>query len=164
MPARGNFARSHGKSSMFVLQRSRRADAPCKPVQRGVVRSAPPPLADIHERWARVRPRQSAAGVSTDTTSTTGFARIGPAPFLFQVLCDAGGPGAAKAGKNLRRDHRYRTTPQKSGAGPISAIPVEEVLSVVTPAPEKRHDARPDRRQPHRSDRPPKPSPPQKWS
>jgi hypothetical protein len=40
----------------------------------------------------------------------------------------------AKAGKNLGRDHRYRTTPENPGAGPISAIPVVDVLSVVTPA------------------------------
>ena len=42
--------------------------------------------------------------------------------------------GFAKAGKNLRRDHRYRTKPEKSGAGPISSIPVVEVISVVIAA------------------------------
>jgi hypothetical protein len=34
----------------------------------------------------------------------------------------------------LRWDHRYRTQAEKSGAGPISAIPVVEVISVVIPA------------------------------
>ncbi len=55
-------------------------------------------------------------------------------------MLDAGGPGAGlcrpSAGKNMRRDLRYRTKPEKSGGGPISAIPVVEVISVVFPAAE----------------------------
>ncbi len=47
-------------------------------------------------------------------------------------------PGQVSAGRrpanNLHRDNRYRTKPDKSGAGPISAIPVVEVISVVIPA------------------------------
>jgi hypothetical protein len=37
-------------------------------------------------------------------------------------------------GKNQRGDHRYLTKPEKSSAGPISTIPVVEVISEVTPA------------------------------
>ncbi len=36
----------------------------------------------------------------------------------------------------LRRDHRYRTKPDKSGAGPIISIQVVEVISVVIAATE----------------------------
>ncbi len=41
-----------------------------------------------------------------------------------------------KAGSNLRRDHLNRTKSDKSGAGPISAIPVVEVIWGVLPAAE----------------------------
>ncbi len=78
----------------------------------------------------------SAAGITTDITSSTGTALVGSAPG-FQVLCDSGCPGARfcrpKAGKNLRRDHRYRTKPKKAGAGPISAIPVVEAQLYLRP-------------------------------
>ncbi len=40
----------------------------------------------------------------------------------------------------MRRDHRYRTKPEKSGVGFISLIPVVEVISVVIAATEIRSE------------------------
>ncbi len=50
----------------------------------------------------------SAAGITTDITSTTGIALIGPAPG-FLSLCAV---PVVPAGKNLRRDDGYRTKPE----------------------------------------------------
>ncbi len=58
-----------------------------------------------------------------------------------------------KAGRNLRRDHRHRAKPEKSGAGPISVMPVVEVISVVIPA----ADQKTQQTQPNNKAQQPKP-------
>ncbi len=73
--------------------------------------------------WVGAHQHKSAAGMATDITLTTGIELIGPAPD-FQVSCNTGGPGACSA-QNLN-----------NGAGPMSSIPVVEVISVVIPAAE----------------------------
>ncbi len=99
------------------------------------------PAADVH--WSEESdwtPREgSAAGVRTEITST-GIALIGPASDfsgVMQYRCSR--PKfwfRLKAGKNLHRDHRYLTKSEKTGARPISEVPVVEVRSVVTAAAE----------------------------
>ena len=75
----------------------------------------------------------SAAGITTDITSNTGIELIDPAPDVSGfVRCR----WSRRRFLPVRRDHRYRTKPEKPSAGPISAIPVVEVISVVIPAAE----------------------------
>ncbi len=81
--------------------------------------------------------RTGARPYRTDITSPTGITLICPAP-EFSHFVRYRRPRRSfftgLAGKNLGRDHRCRTKPEKSGAGSISAVPVVEVISVVIPA------------------------------
>ncbi len=98
-------------------------------------------------KWRRKLPQPTkwrgkrSAAETTGITSTTGIALIGPAPDFSGYVRYRWSRHKflpALAGESLRRDHRYHTKPEKPGSGPISTIPVVEVMSVVLSAAEKR--------------------------